>query len=57
MTNIYYWQAANRIVAIDCCGRMINILSEGEYGVKYFTVERSRSRVAKIKTLVYLGAL
>jgi len=59
--KIYYWQAADRIVAITRRG-MINILSEKPWlsgpwiGRNItFEVERSPSRLPK--TLVYLGEL
>jgi hypothetical protein len=58
MIKVYYWQAADRIVAVSH-GRIIDLLSEDyKYmgiGCYLFTVEKTRSRMPK--TLVYLGEL
>lgn len=62
MIKVYYWQAADRIVAIYS-GCIINIFNENYEHPKWktksmiFDIEHTRYRVNKMKTLVYLGEL
>lgn len=54
--GVYYWQANDKIVYIRN-NRIIDILFESKFGIGWFTVQHPRSRVLKLKTLIYLGEL